>query len=79
MNFLNLITQFTPGACFLGFLFFSVLAWHIVLTTTPEDAEDAEGHRERVFKVSEITFWTEISIGFIVAAIAIGSWLTGLL
>lgn len=73
------IAQITVGVCFLAFMFDFLYSKYIVFTTSPEEAQELKGFARRYYRWAEKVTWLEFVVGYVIAALGLGSWLWRLL
>ena len=73
---LSFFQEFMAGLFFLAFILLSLYSWYVVFTI---DEEGLEGFQSRFFRFSEVLFWVEVSVGIVIASIAVGNWLGSVL
>ena len=73
---LSVFSYFMAGSLFMAFILLSVYSWYITLMV---DRKELEGFNRRFATFSEILFWTEITVGMVIASISTGRWLVMIL
>lgn len=74
-----LLTIFEPFIAGFAFILFVVLSLFAIYTAFTAEEEELKGFNRRWYIFSEYLFWAEVLVGIIIACIAIGSWLSGVL
>jgi len=73
---ISFFQEFIAGFFFLAFILLSLYSWYIVFTV---DSEGLKDFNKRFFTFSELLFWIEVAVGIVIASIAVGNWLGGVL